>query len=120
MENYVKIWLPREVHQYCTSISWGHVCLGSGNGQCSYAFPVTNGVKQGYVLVPVLFSMMFSATLTNAFNEDEHSVKVNYCTDDKFLNLKRLQATTKVEGMLVHNYLLEDDYALNVASESKM
>ena len=53
------------------------------NGQSSRAFPVTNGVKQGCVLAPILFSMMFSAILTNAFNEDE-------LTDGKFFNLKRL------------------------------
>ena len=32
-----------------------------------YPFLVTNGVKQGCVLAPTLFSMMFSAMLTAAF-----------------------------------------------------
>lgn len=31
------------------------------------AFPVTNGVKQGFVLAPMLFSMVFSAMLTDVF-----------------------------------------------------
>ena len=90
------------------------------NGQCSHAFPVTNGVKHGCVLAPMLFSMMFSAMLTNAFNKNEHSIKVNYCTDGKFFNLKRLQAKTKVERILVHDFPFVDDYALNAASEAKM
>ena len=49
-----------------------------GSGQHSHAFPVTNGVKQSCVLAPMLFNMMFSAMLSNAFNEDEHGIKVNY------------------------------------------
>ena len=48
------------------------------NGQRSHAFPVTSGVKQGCVLAPMLFSIMFSGMLSNAFNEDEHGIKVNY------------------------------------------
>ena len=35
-------------------------------GEHSEPFPVTNGVKQGYVLAPALFSLMFSAMLTDA------------------------------------------------------
>ena len=37
------------------------------DGEPSEAFPVTNGVKQGCVLAPTLFSLMFSAMLTDAF-----------------------------------------------------
>ena len=37
------------------------------DGEFSDPFPVTNGVKQGCVLAPALFSMMFSAMLTAAF-----------------------------------------------------
>ena len=34
------------------------------DGMYSEPFPVTNGVKQGYVLFPTFFSMMFSAMVT--------------------------------------------------------
>ena len=72
------------------------------------------------MLAPMLFSMMFSAILANTFNEDEHGIKVNYCTAGKFFNLKRLQAKTKVEGVLVHSFLFADDCALNADSEAEM
>ena len=62
---------------------------------------------------------MFSAMLTNDFHEDEYGIKVNYHTVGKFFNLKRLQAKTKVEGMLVHDFLFADDCALNAASEGE-
>ena len=37
------------------------------DGAYSESFPVTNRVKQGCVMAPTLFSMMFSAMLTDAF-----------------------------------------------------
>ena len=72
------------------------------------------------MLAPILFSMMFSAILSNAFNEDEQGIKVSYHTNGKFFNLKRLQAKTKVEGVLVHDFLFADDCALSASSEAKM
>ena len=41
------------------------------DGKYSKPFPVTNGVKQGCVLAPILFSMMFSAMLTDAFRSGD-------------------------------------------------
>ena len=37
------------------------------DGGYSEPFPVTNMVKQGCVMAPTLFSMMFSARLTDTF-----------------------------------------------------
>ncbi|KAJ1154030.1 hypothetical protein NDU88_006787 [Pleurodeles waltl] len=57
----------------------------------SDAFLVINGVKQGCVLAPTLFSMMFSAMLSNAFCDDEEtSIKIRYRTDSRLFNLWRL------------------------------
>ena len=41
--------------------------LDDGNG--SDPFPVTNGVKQGCVLAPTLFCLLFSAMLMDAFKD---------------------------------------------------
>ena len=69
---------------------------------------------------PMLSSLIFSAMLTNAFAENERDIKVSYLTDGKFFNLKRLQAKTKVEGVLVHDFLFADDCVLNATSEAEM
>ena len=42
------------------------------DGNFSGLFPVTNCVKQGCVLAPTLFSMMFSAMLTAAFQDGDN------------------------------------------------
>jgi len=39
------------------------------DGDASDAFPVSNGVKQGCVLAPTFFSMVFAAVLTHAFQD---------------------------------------------------
>ncbi|BHF63255.1 hypothetical protein SprV_0200624700 [Sparganum proliferum] len=40
------------------------------SGAVSEAFAVTNGVKQGCVLAPTLFSLMFSAMLMDAYRDE--------------------------------------------------
>ena len=47
----------------------------------SEPFPVTNGVKQGFVMAPTLFSMMFSAMLTDAFQCVDAGFTIRYRFD---------------------------------------
>ena len=54
-DRFVKI--VRQLHE-------GILARVLDDGNASNSFPVTNGVKQGCVLAPTLFSLMFSAMLT--------------------------------------------------------
>ncbi|XP_044874489.1 uncharacterized protein LOC123371222, partial [Mauremys mutica] len=74
------------------------------DGEASEAFPVTNGVKQGCVLAPTLFSMMFSAMLSDAFQNSSLGVSLRYRTDGKLFNLRRLQAVTKIKETAVDQF----------------
>ena len=60
-------------------------------------FPVTNGVKQGCVLVSTLFNLMFSAMLTDAFQDGDNGISIRYRFDGKLFNLRRLQAKSKMQ-----------------------
>ena len=86
----------------------------------SEPFSVSNGVKQGCVLAPTLFSLMFSAMLTDAFRDGDVGFDVRYRTDGKLFNLRRLQAKTKVKSSTIRDFLFADDCALNAATEADM
>ena len=67
------------------------------DGSVSEPFQVSNGVKQGCVLAPTLFSMMFSAMLTDAFSGTDLGIGIRYRMDGSVFNLRRLQAKTKAK-----------------------
>ena len=52
----------------------GMIARVQNDGEFSDPFPVTNGVKQGCVLASTLFSMMFSAMLTVAIQDDDNGI----------------------------------------------
>ena len=83
-------------------------------------FPVTNGVKQGCVLASTLFSMMFSAMLTDAFQDGDNGISIRYRFDGTLFNLRRLQAKSKVQTEVVDEFLFADDMAKGAPTEEKM
>ncbi|VDL81089.1 unnamed protein product [Schistocephalus solidus] len=74
---------------------------------------MTNGVKQGCVLAPTLFILMFSAMLMDACRAEQPGIRMTYRTDGHLLNSQRMQAPTRVSTTIVHELLLADDCALN-------
>ena len=97
----------REVHSHSQIISYKGMMARVLDDQ------VTNGVKQGCVLAPTLFSLVFSAMLKTAFHDDTDSMAIRYGTDGKLFNLRRLQARTKVKQERVRDFLFADDCGLN-------
>ena len=95
------------------------ICL-IDNGKVSKPFSVTNGVKQGSVLAITLFSMVFSAMLTDVFHNCHDGVNLCYCTDRGLFNLRHLQAKTKVKETKIKDFLFADDCALNACTEETM
>ena len=57
------------------------------DGEYSKPFQVANGVKQGCVIALTLFSMMFSAMLTNGFQDVDAAFLIRYLFDGNLLNL---------------------------------
>ena len=87
------------------------------NGDTSDPFQVSNGVKQGCVLAPTLFSIMFAAMLLDAFSDCDRGVYIQFRTDGKLFNLRRLQAKTKVFEATLREFLFADDCALAAHSQ---
>ena len=90
------------------------------NGDVSDPFPVSNGVKQGCVLAPTLFSLIFSVMLSSALSGSDDGILIRFRTDGKFYDLRRLQARTKVKEALIHDLLFADDCAIAAPSEAAL
>ncbi|XP_076461747.1 uncharacterized protein LOC143294201 [Babylonia areolata] len=85
------------------------------NGDASEPFLVCNDVKQGCVLAPTLFSLMFSV-----FSESDVAIDIRYRTQGKLFNFRRLLVRTKVTTDTIRDFLFPEDCALNTASETDM
>ena len=90
------------------------------NWKNSIAFLVMNGVKQGCILTPTLFSVMFPAMLFGTFSGLDNGISIWHCTDSFVFNLRRLQAKTKVKTDIVNEFLFADDCALNATAKANM
>ena len=111
---------PRKFVAIIRQLHDGMLARVQDNGETSQPFLVSNGVKQGCVLAPTLFSLIFSAMLTDAFKDTDAGINIRYRTDGSIFNLRRLQAKTKVMTDTINDLLFADDCALNAATETSM
>ncbi|KAL2077949.1 hypothetical protein ACEWY4_025634 [Coilia grayii] len=89
------------------------------NTDLSEPFPIINGVKQGCVLAPTLFTIFFSMMLKQATEDRdvEDGVYIRYCHDGSLFNLRQLQARTKTMEQMIRELLFADDAALVAHTE---
>ncbi|XP_068703707.1 uncharacterized protein [Montipora foliosa] len=81
---------------------------GLVNGKEEDDVHVSNGVKQGCVLAPTLFSFLFSTMMLSAFKNTDPGIQISYRTDGGVFNLHRLRAKPKVTLALIRELLLLD------------
>ena len=98
----------------------GMLAQVQNDGELSDPFPMTNGVKQGCILAPTLFSMMFSAMFTAAFQDGDNGIPIRYHFDGKLFNLRRLQAKSKVQTAVLDKFLFADNMAKGAPTDEKM
>jgi len=79
------------------------------NCQLSDQIDVDNGVKQGDIPAPTLFSLYLTAVLWFAFHDCDIGVYFRFRTSGRIFNLRRFQARTLVQESLVRDLLYADD-----------
>nr|VZH99100.1 unnamed protein product [Spirometra erinaceieuropaei] len=85
-----KFGCPERFTQMVRQLHDGMMARVTDNGAVSEAFAVTNGVKQGCVLAPILFSLMFSAMLMDVYRDERPGIRIAYRTDGHLLNRRRM------------------------------
>ncbi|BHF75504.1 hypothetical protein SprV_0501860000 [Sparganum proliferum] len=115
-----KFGCPERFIQMVPQLHDGMMSRVTDNGAVSEAFEVTNGVKQGCVQAPNLFSLMFYAMLVDAYRDERPGIRIAYRTDGHLLNQRRMHFQSRVSTTSVHELLFADDCALNTTSEEEM
>ena len=90
------------------------------NGSLSGSFPISNGVKQGCVLAPTLFSNFFGIMLREAKEDLPDGVYICFRTGGSLFNLRRLLARTKTIEEHTTELLFSDDCALLAHTEEAL
>lgn len=90
------------------------------NGLLSDEIPIENGVKQGDIQAPTLFSLYFAALLLHAFKNCETGVFLRFRTTGSVFDLRRLKAKTKTFTALIRELLYADDADFVAHSEKDM
>ena len=105
-----------------------HQCLGGGFFTKAWKDisivtiykKVTNGVKQGCVLAPTLFSIFLSALLDEAFRDMGDGVYLQSRQSADLFNVAHFRAKTKTIMILMRELLFADDSALVAHSAEEM
>ena len=66
------------------------------DGFQSDSFMISNGVKQGCILAPTLFSIIFSIMILEAKEDLPDGIYIRFPTDGNLFNLRRLLSRTKI------------------------
>ena len=118
-KSMAKFGCPAKVIAMVRQFHDGMLARVQNDSEFSGLFPVTIGVKQGCVLALTLFSMMFSAMLTDAFKDCDNGIP-RYRFDGKLFNLRGLQAKSKAQTDVRGEFLFADDMAKGAPTEEKM
>nr|VZI26411.1 unnamed protein product [Spirometra erinaceieuropaei] len=98
----------------------GMMAQVTNNGFVSEAFALTNRVKQGCVLTPILFSLMFTAMFLDPYRDERPKIRVAYRADGQLLNHNRMHFQTRVSKTTVHKHLYADDCAPNATTKGEV
>ena len=91
----LKIGCPNHFTNLISALHTGMKASVNLKGQLSEHFEVRNGVKQGCVLAPTLFSIFLAAVLTHAFREFDRGVWIQSRPGADLFNVNQFKSKTK-------------------------
>ena len=103
---------PEKFTTMIESLHTGMMVNVRNGGEVSDTFAITNGVKQGCVLAPTLFSIFLSAMLEEAFKDMGDGIYIQSRQNADLFTVAHFRAKTKTTNILVRELLFADDSAL--------
>ena len=120
VENPIAPWFSPKFLTILRQLHEGQQGQAKHNGSLSGSFPISNGVKQGCVLAPTLFSIFFSIVLREAKEDLPDGIYIRFRTDGSLFNLSHLLARMKTIEKLITELLFADDCALLAHTEEAL
>ena len=111
---------PEKFTTMTEALHTGMMANASVGGEVSDSFRVTNGVKQGCILAPTLFSIFLSAMLDDAFRDMWDGIYMQSRQSADLLNVAHFRAKTKTTRILMRELLFAYDSALVAHSAEEM
>ena len=103
---------PEKFTTIIESLHTGMMVNVRNGGEVSDTFAITNGVKQGCVMAPTLFSIFLSAMLEEAFKDMGDGIYIQSRQNADLFTVAHFRAKTKTTNILVRELLFADDSAL--------
>lgn len=79
------------------------------NGEYSEPFQISNKVKKGCVLAPILFNLFFTQVLHMVIKNINSGIYIKYHLDGSVFDTRHLSAGTKTIEKLIEKALFADD-----------
>ena len=92
---------PKKFTTMIEALHTGMMATVNVGGEVSESFRVTNGVKQGCVLAPTLFSIFLSAMLDNAFRDMGDGIYIQSRQSADLFNVAHFRAKTNTTRILM-------------------
>ena len=107
----LKLGFPGHFTNLISALHTGMKASVKLKGELSDQFQVNNGVKQGCVLAPTLFSIFLSVVLQHAFHDCNKGVWIQSRPGADLFNVNQYKSATKTRKILVRELMFADDTA---------
>ncbi|BHF58792.1 hypothetical protein SprV_0100174700 [Sparganum proliferum] len=116
-KNLQKFGYPERFIQMVRQLHDGMMARVTDNGAVLETLVVANGVKQGCILAPTIFSLMFSATLMDTYRDNRPGIRIASRTDGLLSNHRMTHFQSRVCTTTVQKLLFDDECALILTTE---
>ena len=106
-----KLGCPDHFTSLIASLHQGMKASVSLKGELSEPFSVNNGVKQGCVLAPTLFSLYLTVVLNQAFKDHHQGVVLQCRPGADLFNVSQFKSSRSTTGAIVRELMFADDIA---------